>query len=896
MSPDETGVSTTLVESTRKVQALERHQSSRSGGDETTVIADEWSSSEMTNNKYNIGQIPLQFGEIIDDEFERPLSAPPPPGFGDLGPEQRNRLASELIWGTTGSSDEQQHHSADHGNTHLTDQRISSFTSLAAMLGTGLAESLEDAAHERHISSTANANGSPGTSPEDLLSYHRMTRHAASRLIGHSRHTNPNSASTANAIDSMFHVEASGNTTANNNNNNTTSNSDHRTAQSARGKIETSDFPSMFTSPSRNGMSTREKDQILRRATTPVQLYPGQEAQRRGPPPPKDIGMLVMEPEEEDLPAFKNVVSSQRLDRSQPVDSNSQYHHPGLQDLGVRSMWSPDAREFKPASFHPAAAVAYGGGGGGPPSQSSSVSNASEVSPRQAELELRPFLWGVDDLRRRASRTLAILHVLWVRAPDIRAACEGFGVIESFRSDFSSLGIYFVSFYDIRSAQYAALELQPILQRLSVMQRSSEEVVVAHCLSLSSSGQFDESQILISNLPMDVHEAALRALLSSYGALRSMINQNDGSVLVEFHNIQDCKQALLEIESSHPWGPGVLVEVPLRNPAERQKGRELLSLIGRWRHGMRQPPTDTHLRPCTGGPSPDPWSQASAPATSIRQSSQSHYLMGSDVRHSQIINQNTNPMSQTNYGHSAGFVDNPQPQQFIQGPDGQIYAVTSVSQHVQPQTSNLYHSQPLVVTGSSPYVSNAQTPFYTHIVTSDAGSLSGRSHRSGHSIGTEDRDNRLLRLNLDAVESGEDQRTSLMVRNIPNKYTQQMLLSEFEENGLGPGVIDFFYLPIDFKNRCNRGYAFVNFVNYADILTFHRQYFGKHWRTFNSDKICDITYARIQGKAAMLKRFENSALMEKDEEYKPLVFVSDGPDKGKRLPFPDPSSKARAQI
>jgi len=114
-----------------------------------------------------------------------------------------------------------------------------------------------------------------------------------------------------------------------------------------------------------------------------------------------------------------------------------------------------------------------------------------------------------------------------------------------------------------------------------------------------------------------------------------------------------------------------------------------------------------------------------------------------------------------------------------------------------------------------------------------------------------------------------------------------MLISEFTENDHGPGVIDFFYLPIDFKNRCNRGYAFINFVDYQDILKFHRQYYGKHWRTFNSDKMCDITYARIQGKAAMLKRFENSALMEKDEEYKPLVFVSNGPEKGKRLPFPD---------
>jgi hypothetical protein len=194
--------------------------------------------------------------------------------------------------------------------------------------------------------------------------------------------------------------------------------------------------------------------------------------------------------------------------------------------------------------------------------------------------------------------------------------------------------------------------------------------------------------------------------------------------------------------------------------------------------------------------------------------------------------------------------------------------------------------------------------------------MSGGSHHSGHrtapgfygddrSIGshrsapthigslagsTSDGQNQHLMLDLDAVENGLDTRTSLMVRNIPNKYTQQMLLSEFTENGHGPGVIDFFYLPIDFKNRCNRGYAFINFVDFKDILMFHRQYYGKHWRTFNSDKICDITYARIQGKAAMLKRFENSALMEKDEEYKPLVFVSSGPEKGKRLPFPDTSN------
>jgi len=143
-----------------------------------------------------------------------------------------------------------------------------------------------------------------------------------------------------------------------------------------------------------------------------------------------------------------------------------------------------------------------------------------------------------------------------------------------------------------------------------------------------------------------------------------------------------------------------------------------------------------------------------------------------------------------------------------------------------------------------------------------------------------------LVLDISAVREGIDSRSSLMVRNIPNKYTQRMLLDEFAAGGHGPDKIDFFYLPIDFKNRCNRGYAFVNFVEYKDIPDFNEQYNDRPWKNFNSDKICAITYARIQGKANMLKRFENSALMEKDDEYRPLVFVSHGPSKGKRESFP----------
>jgi hypothetical protein len=77
-----------------------------------------------------------------------------------------------------------------------------------------------------------------------------------------------------------------------------------------------------------------------------------------------------------------------------------------------------------------------------------------------------------------------------------------------------------------------------------------------------------------------------------------------------------------------------------------------------------------------------------------------------------------------------------------------------------------------------------------------------------------------------------------MVKNIPNKYTQRMLLQTIDTKFYGK--YDFFYLPIDFRNKCNVGYAFINFVNSRDICEFVEEFNHKKWEKFNSEKVSDL--------------------------------------------------------
>ncbi|XP_059449700.1 protein MEI2-like 2 isoform X2 [Corylus avellana] len=159
----------------------------------------------------------------------------------------------------------------------------------------------------------------------------------------------------------------------------------------------------------------------------------------------------------------------------------------------------------------------------------------------------------------------------------------------------------------------------------------------------------------------------------------------------------------------------------------------------------------------------------------------------------------------------------------------------------------------------------------------------GRSRRVVENGGNQIDSKKQYQLDLDKIISGEDTRTTLMIKNIPNKYTSKMLLAAIDENHRGG--YDFIYLPIDFKNKCNVGYAFINMVSPSHIIPFYEAFHGKKWEKFNSEKVASLAYARIQGKAALVTHFQNSSLMNEDKRCRPIVFHSEGQETGDQEPF-----------
>jgi len=136
----------------------------------------------------------------------------------------------------------------------------------------------------------------------------------------------------------------------------------------------------------------------------------------------------------------------------------------------------------------------------------------------------------------------------------------------------------------------------------------------------------------------------------------------------------------------------------------------------------------------------------------------------------------------------------------------------------------------------------------------------------------------------------EEQRTTVMLRNLPNNYTRDMLLELLDDQGFN-GKYDFVYLPVDFKRMAGLGYAFVNMEKHEYAEEVWKHFDGFTGWTLSSPKVCQVAWGDpLQGLEAHIERYKNSPVMHEDVEemFKPVIFKG-----GQRQEFPEPTKRLK---
>ena len=106
-------------------------------------------------------------------------------------------------------------------------------------------------------------------------------------------------------------------------------------------------------------------------------------------------------------------------------------------------------------------------------------------------------------------------------------------------------------------------------------------------------------------------------------------------------------------------------------------------------------------------------------------------------------------------------------------------------------------------------------------------------------------------IHIENILKGKDKRTTLIVRNIPNRYSINSILQDLNQSF--KHKFNVLYLPQDINNNSNLGYGFIDFIDHMHIPLFYEMFNGKNWLKHNSFKICQLAYSKYQGKGELIK-------------------------------------------
>ena len=154
------------------------------------------------------------------------------------------------------------------------------------------------------------------------------------------------------------------------------------------------------------------------------------------------------------------------------------------------------------------------------------------------------------------------------------------------------------------------------------------------------------------------------------------------------------------------------------------------------------------------------------------------------------------------------------------------------------------------------------------VSTNDSDYCGSLSSMSNNNLNSFERNNSIVEKNFKLIVDIkrviflEDKRTTLMIKNIPNKFTGEFLLNIIDQNF--KGTYNLFILPTDTNKFKNFGYAFINFTSSYFIPYFYYMFNGKMWSSTNSQKICEITYSKIQGKKGLISHYLGKIVYQND--------------------------------
>ncbi|XP_024995355.1 protein terminal ear1 homolog [Cynara cardunculus var. scolymus] len=421
--------------------------------------------------------------------------------------------------------------------------------------------------------------------------------------------------------------------------------------------------------------------------------------------------------------------------------------------------------------------------------------------------------------------------------------------------------------------------------------------------------------LLLSSVPSDVSESIIRRDLEVFGDVRAvqMEKVRDGIVTVHFYDLRQSTEALHEIQEQH-----------MQQQCRLRKHFDSLTLSSPSPSNNSVPPYNYHTNSYLSPPLPPPapgliagravWAQFTFPAAAglpdgYNQGTIVVFNLDSDVTagtlkeifeaYGCVKELRGTPLKKNQ--RFVEFYDTRDAAKALMNMNGkEIHGKTVVVEFSRPgghkfPSDSLAYRRPSPPPPPSLKKTGKKQP-------ENVGGGAWSKQRKGSRQTRERYDPRFL-IKEDGIiseSSFSDSRTTVMIKNIPNKYSQKLLLNMLDNHCIhcneqiagGSGgdqplsSYDFVYLPIDFMNKCNVGYGFVNMTSPEATWRLYKAFHHQNWEVFNSKKICEVSYARLQGVDALKEHFKNSRFPCEAEEYMPVVF--EPPRDGRKLTEPTP--------